>query len=279
MCQNPYIMVAVLDKLGQLSIVFLSAFGEFWQFVGATVRWFLQGLHRGRNWMLVLPQAYAIGVQSVGVVAITGGFIGMILAVQTVAQFQNVGLEEQIGAVINIAVITELGPVLAGVMLAGRVGGALTAELGTMNVTEQIDALRVMGADPIRYLVVPRVVACVLLTPFLTVLANFVGVVGGAFVCTNVFDVAPKPYWDFSAEVLEQWDLWTPLVKAMFFGAAIGWISCFKGFKTSSGAEGVGRACTEAFVASFISILVLDFFFGLLLKSTYELIYGPKSLI
>ena len=170
-----------------------------------------------------------------------------------------------------------IGPVLAAVMLAGRIGGALTAELGTMNVTEQLDALRVMGADPIRYLVVPRFVACVLLTPLLTIYSDFLGVLGGWLISVPFLGVPNQPYWFYSAQGVDTWQVMEGLIKSVFFGGSIGLISCYKGFTCGSGASGVGRACTESFVQSFIAIIVLNFFFAQLLKEWYITIYGVRS--
>ncbi len=160
----------------------IEGFGAFWTFAGQTLVGIFRGILRRRTWQLLMPQLYEVGCRSLPVILITGAFVGMVLAVQAIEQFRAVGMEERMGAVVNLSVVRELGPVLAGIMLAGRIGGALTAELGTMNVTEQIDALRSMGVDPVRYLVVPRVLACSLLTPFLTLYADFTGCVGGWFV-------------------------------------------------------------------------------------------------
>jgi len=207
---------------------------------------------------LIWTQMNIIGVRSVPVVMITGAFVGMTLAVQAYDQLAGMGLEEHLGVLINVAVVKELGPVLAAVMLAGRIGGALTAELGTMNVTEQIDAIRSMGTDPVRYLVAPRVLACLLLTPFLIIYADLMGIVGGYFVSVVQFGINSRAYWSFSASGVELWDVSIGVIKGVFFGVAIAAISCYKGFTCKEGAQGVGQACTEAFVASFISILALD---------------------
>src|SRR5207249_7374449 len=144
---------------------------------------------------------------SVPVVSITGAFIGMVLAVESYTQFKSIGQETRLGTVINLSVVKQIGPVLAAVMLAGRVGGALTAELGTMNVTEQLDALRVMGSDPIRYLVVPRFMACVLLTPVLTIYSDLLGILGGWFISTRYLGIPSAPYWSYSALGVETWQV------------------------------------------------------------------------
>jgi len=230
---------------------------------------------RARVW----AQMYEIGNKSVPVVMITGAFVGMTLAVQSFSQFKGVGLEDRLGSLINISVVKELGPVLAAMMLAGRVGGALTAELGTMNVTEQIDALRTMGADPVRYLVAPRFLACILLTPFLTIYADFMGVLGGYIITVWHFGVNSESYWHFSADVVEKWDVFIGLIKGVFFGASIALIGCFKGFNCKPGAHGVGKACTEAFVCSFLCILALDFVLAIVFKAIYDTIWGVRVIL
>src|SRR6185436_13069592 len=145
-------------------------------------------------------------------------FIGMVMAIETHAQFKAIGQEVRLGSVINLSVVKQIGPVLAAVMLAGRVGGALTAELGTMNVTEQLDALRVMGADPIRYLVVPRFIACMILLPILTIYSDLLGILGGWFISTKTLGVPARPYWDYSAMGVETWQIMEGIVKSFFFG-------------------------------------------------------------
>jgi phospholipid/cholesterol/gamma-HCH transport system permease protein len=210
---------------------------------------------------------------------VTGAFVGMILAIQAYDQLAGMGLEEHLGILINISVVKELGPVLAAVMLAGRVGGALTAELGTMRVTEQIDAVRSMGTDPIRYLVAPRVLACLLLTPALIIYADLMGAVGGFFIGVVHLGINSWAYWNFSASGVELWDVSIGVIKGFFFGGAIAVISCYKGFTCREGAHGVGQACTEAFVASFITILALDFALAVIFKAIYAIFWPLKSLV
>ncbi len=255
----------------------LAAFGRFCDFAGRTLGWFFRGGLRWRNLRLLFPQMYEVCVKSVPVVGVTGAFIGMVMAIESYNSFQQLGQESRLGSVINLSVVKQIGPVLAAMMLAGRVGGALTAELGTMNVTEQLDAMRVMGADPIRYLVVPRFLACVLLTPILTIYSNLFGVVGGYVISVHYLGIASDPYWQYSAQAIENWQIFEGIFKSIFFGAAIGLISCYKGFNSGAGASGVGKACTESFVASFISIIVLNFFFAQLLTSIYMGIYGNRG--
>ena len=254
----------------------IGRFGRFaWQVLVASVR----SCVHSKTYPLIWMQMNLIGVRSVPIVMITGAFVGMILAVQAYDQLAGMGLEEHLGVLINISVVKELGPVLTAVMLAGRIGGALTAELGTMNVTEQIDAVRSMGTDPVRYLVAPRVLACLLLTPFLIIYADLLGTLGGYFVGVIHFGINSRAYWSFSASGVELWDVVIGVIKGFFFGAAIAVISCYKGFTCKEGAQGVGQACTEAFVASFISILALDFALAVIFKAIYGTFWTVKSLV
>jgi phospholipid/cholesterol/gamma-HCH transport system permease protein len=270
--------VGMVERVGRNTNNLLAAFGDFCIFVGRTIMWLGAGLLIWKNLRLLFPQMYEVGVRSVPVIAVTGAFIGMVMAVETHTQFRTIGQEERLGSVINLSVVKQIGPVLAAVMLAGRIGGALTAELGTMNVTEQLDALRVMGADPIRFLVVPRFVACVLLTPILTIYSDLLGVIGGWLISVKFLGVPDGPYWHYSSLAVDNWQILEGLIKSVFFGATIGLISCYKGFTCGAGASGVGRACTESFVTSFLVIIVLNFVFAQLLKDMYLTLYGPSSL-
>jgi phospholipid/cholesterol/gamma-HCH transport system permease protein len=272
-------VVQSISHLGDAVAGNLFRFGRFCVFSTNAVAGIPSNLGTLRGWRRFLPQAFAIGTQSVPVIMLTGAFVGMVLVVQGWSQFDAAGLSDHLGAIVNISVASELGPVLAGVMLAGRVGGALTAELGTMNVTEQLLALRSMGNDPVRFLVTPRFIACLALTPVLTCYADVMGGLGAWLVYAGVFGGDSGAYWHYTRQTVQLWDLGTGVVKAVFFGGSIGVISCYKGFHCRGGAEGVGRACTEAFVASFIVILVLDFFLNILINHTYEIWYLPRSLI
>jgi phospholipid/cholesterol/gamma-HCH transport system permease protein len=269
----------MIGSLGAKTIEDVGNIGRFGRFVWRTLAASASSCGDGKTYPMIWTQMNIIGVRSVPVIMITGAFVGMTLAVQAYDQLAGMGLEEHLGVLINISVVKELGPVLAAVMLAGRIGGALTAELGTMNVTEQIDAIRSMGTDPIRYLVVPRVLACLLLTPFLIIYADFLGIVGGYFVSVIQLGINSNAYWDFSAWGVELWDIGIGVVKGFFFGAAIAIISCYKGFNCKEGAHGVGEACTEAFVASFISILALDFALAVISKAIYATFWPMRSLV
>jgi len=226
-----------------------------------------------------MPLLYEVGNRTLPVIMVTGTFVGLVLAIQSYDQLHAAGFEQRMGVLVTLTLVQELGPVLAGVMVAGRVGGALTAELGTMRVSEQISALTVMGADPIRQLVVPRFLACVLLTPLLTFFCDLCGSIAGWFVAVVIKGIPSSPYWYYIDYANETWDVSVGFTKSVIFGGVIGLIACYKGFFCRTGAAGVGRACTESFVTSFITILVTDFFIGYFLSGLYRGIYGFKSLV
>ena len=226
-----------------------------------------------------MPLFFEVGNRTLPVIVITGTFVGLVLAVQSYDQLRAAGFAERMGVLVTLSLVTELGPVLAGVMVAGRVGGALTAELGTMRVTEQISALSVMGIDPVRHLVVPRFLACLLLTPLLTFFCDMFGTLAGWFIAVVLKGIPSSPYWYYIRDSVQTWDLMVGFIKSLAFGGAIGLIACFKGFHCRTGAEGVGRACTESFVISFIVILITDFFLGTLFSGLYNSIYGFKSIL
>jgi phospholipid/cholesterol/gamma-HCH transport system permease protein len=265
-------------SLRQAAYRALVVLGDLAVFSGRTVGWLLRGRPSPGT---LLPNFYSVGVRSVPVIAITGTFIGMVLAVQSYYQFHEIGLGTRLGSILNMAIIRELGPVLAATMLAGRVGSAMAAELATMRVTEQIDALACLGANPLHYLVVPRLLACVLLIPLLTVIADFMGVMGGALICTQVYHIEASHYWQHAQAGIGLWDIAVSLIKPVFFGGVIALLSCYIGFNSQGGAQGVGRAATEAFVVSFITILILDFFLAMFFNNLYARLWpgaGPKLL-
>ena len=267
-----------LAYVGDQVIDYVADFGRFTRFCGRTWRWTLTATRVWGRPRLMWPQLYQIGTCSIPVVMLVGGFVGMVLAIEAYDQFAAIGQELRLGGVINISVVKQIGPVLAAIMLAGRIGGSVSAELGTMRVTEQLDAMRVMGVDPIAYLVVPRVMACVLMIPIMTVFSDLTGIFGGYLVTVRGYGVHAQNYWEFSSRFVSSYDMTTGLVKSVFFGLAIGLISCYKGFYCRSGAAGVGRAATDAFVTSFIAIIVSNFFLAKFLKDFYRILYGFGSI-
>jgi phospholipid/cholesterol/gamma-HCH transport system permease protein len=259
-----------ISDWGELVIDALTTLGDMAIFASKMFVWlFTTRPSRGT----ILPNFYQVGVLSLPVVALTGTFIGMVLAVQSYAQFKDLGLETRLGAVINVSLVRELGPVLAATMLAGRVGSAMAAVLGTMRVTEQIDALTSMGANPIHYLVVPRFLACILLIPALTIMADFMGIVGGYFYSVVMLDIDHYQYLNNSRRFVTGWDFFMGIFKSFFFGGTIAIVSCYRGFHCQAGAEGVGRAATAAFVFSFVLILAIDLMLNILLDATYMAIW------
>ena len=266
-----------LQQLGAHTLNQFEGFGRFIRFCGQTLRWLAVDAFKARRWRLVWPQLYRVGTQSIPVIMVTGAFIGMVLAVELYDQFQAFGQETQLGGITGISVVKHLGPVLAAVMLAGRVGGAFSAELGTMAVTEQLDAMRVMGASPISYLVGPRVIACAIMIPIMTIFSDLVGMAGSWLITVGMFGVTNNEYWTNAARFVGLWDLNVGLLKSVAFGIAIGLICCYKGFHCAMGAEGVGRATTNAFVTSFLSIIILNFFLAKLANDLYTVLFGYTS--
>jgi len=256
--------VAWISDWGRVVLDIIIMTGDITLFTASIFSWLASRLPRRGT---LMPSLYQVGVLSLPVVALTGTFIGMILALQSYAQYNQFGLGSRLGAMINITLFRELGPVLAATMLAGRVGSAMSAELGTMRVTEQIDALHSMGTNPIHYLVVPRFLACLLLIPTLVIMADFMGVVGGYFYSVVVLGVDEHHYLANSQRYVGGFDLFYGVFKSFFFGGIIAIISCYRGFHCRPGAEGVGRAATAAFVYSFVLILVLNLFLGIILNS------------
>ena len=183
----------MLAAVGEKTVSAVTAFGRFTLFAYQMLRWLLADLFQYRTWARTMPIFYEVGNRTLPVIMITGTFVGLVLAMQSYGQLRAAGFEQHMGVLVTLTLVQELGPVLAGVMLAGRVGGALTAELGTMRVTEQISALSVMGADPIRYLVVPRFLACILLTPLLTFFCDICGSLAGWFVAVVLKDIPSSP--------------------------------------------------------------------------------------
>jgi phospholipid/cholesterol/gamma-HCH transport system permease protein len=201
-----------------------------------------------------------VGVKSIFVVVLTGLFTGMVMTLQGYHGFRLFGAETMVGSTVALGMTRELGPVLTSLMVTARAGSAMAAELGTMRVTEQIDALYVMAANPIKHLIVPRVIASVLMVPLLAVVANFVGIAGSYFVGVNLLNINEGDFINNIYKMLELNDIYSGLVKAAFFGLVLSVVGCYKGFNTTGGAEGVGRATTEAVVISSITILVSDYF-------------------
>ncbi len=211
-------------------------------------------------WRDLLYQVYFVGVKSQSVVLITGAFTGMVLGAQTYFQFHKVKMDTATLAVVSVSMCSELGPVLTGLMVAGRVGAAIAAELGTMKVTEQIDALRTLATHPVDYLVVPRLVALHFALPLLTAESIAIGIGAGYVVGVYLLGIEPTYLWYNMVKYTGTSDVAIGLIKAVIFGGIVALIACYKGMSCGEGAEGVGRATTEAVVYSSITILITNFF-------------------
>ncbi|MCX5714452.1 MAG: ABC transporter permease [Candidatus Omnitrophica bacterium] len=209
----------------------------------------------------ILEQAKRAGFDSLGIVSLVALFMGFIYALQTAYFMQRLGSEIYIASLVAISLVRELGPVITGLVVAGRVGAAITAELGTMQVTEQIDALETLATNPIKYLVVPRVIALSLMLPLLTLYADFVGILGSYMICVYKLGISSNMYIHATFTALFFKDLWTGLAKTVFFGLIIATVSCYEAFNVEGGAEGVGQATTKAVVKTFIMIIAADCFF------------------
>lgn len=208
----------------------------------------------------LLKQIEEVGIKSIPVVLITGAFTGMVLALQSYTGFKRFNAEAFVGTVVALSMTRELGPVLSGLMVSGRVGSAMAAELGTMQVTEQIDALYTLATNPIKYLIVPRFLASLIIMPILTIFADVVGILGGYLVSVNLLGSNPTVYIRRTYDYLDLEDIYIGLLKACVFGMIIAIIGCYQGFNTQGGAEGVGKATTRAVVMSSLLILVANYF-------------------
>ncbi|HEY5595578.1 MAG TPA: ABC transporter permease [Nitrospiria bacterium] len=250
-------MIQWLELIGVKTTKFIEEIGNIFLLFLQAIKWSLRPPLGFRN---ILKQMEEVGVRSIPVVLITAVSTGMVLALQSHTGFKRFNAESLVGTVVALSMTRELGPVLTALIVAGRAGAAMAAELGTMRVTEQIDALSTMAANPIKYLVVPRFLAGMLMLPILTIFSDAVGIAGGYFVAVQVLDVNPVVYLRRTTDFLEFDDIYGGLLKAFVFGIIIATVSCYKGFNAQGGAEGVGKATTGAVVLSSMLILISDYF-------------------
>jgi phospholipid/cholesterol/gamma-HCH transport system permease protein len=241
----------VLTELGQIALLARDAIASLFRLKVA--------------WQDLLFQIYFIGVKSQAVVLVTGAFTGMVLGAQTYFQFHKVKMDTASLAVVGVSMCSELGPVLTALMVAGRVGASMAAEIGTMRVTEQIDALRTLATHPVDFLVVPRLVAAHIALPLLTIESIVTGIGAGYLVGVYLLGIDPTYLWYNMLRYTHDVDLMIGLIKAFIFGGIIALIGCYKGMTCGLGAQGVGRATTEAVVYSSISILIANFFLTLVM--------------
>jgi phospholipid/cholesterol/gamma-HCH transport system permease protein len=209
---------------------------------------------------LVSAQFDQIGFRSLSIVIITSAFIGMVLALQTAYALEDFGGKLFVGTIVSLSLVRELAPVLMSLMVGGRVGAGMAAELGTMKVTEQIDAMRALATNPVRKLVVPRVVACTLMFPLLTIVAIALGIAGGGLIAVTNLHLSANYYFRSVVEAVKYNDLASGIGKTFFFGVAVSLIACYNGLATSGGADGVGRSTTQTVVTGAITVLIMDFF-------------------
>lgn len=231
--------------------------GELTDLAGQT----MQQMRRGPiERPLLMAQLDQIGVRSISIVAITSAFIGMVLALQTAYALEDFGGKLFIGTIVSLSLVRELAPVMMSLMVGGRVGAGMTAELGTMKVTEQIDALRALATNPVRKLVVPRVLATTIMFPLLTVISMALGIFGGLLIAVASLNLSANFYLRSVIETVKYNDLASGIGKTFFFGFSIALIACYNGLRTSGGADGVGRATTQTVVSGAITVLIMDFF-------------------
>lgn len=243
--------------LGRVFVDIIGYIGGAFILLAQTVFWiFIPPLKKRQ----AVDQMNKIGINSLPIVLLTSLFTGMVLALQSAYQMQKMSSEMYIASLVSLSMVRELGPVLTALVIAGRVGAAITAELGTMKVTEQIDALETLAANPIKYLVVPRFLALFIMLPLLTIYADMVGILGGYIIGVFKLHITPRMYMRMTYQPLVFKDVFTGLIKSVIFGVIIAIVACFQGMKTEGGAEGVGKSTTQAVVISFIMIIAADCF-------------------
>ncbi|MFQ5804472.1 MAG: MlaE family ABC transporter permease [Candidatus Methylomirabilales bacterium] len=249
----------ILWLLGRWFLNFLRDGGRMAIFLSsALISIFLPPL----KWRRMIARIHFIGAKSLSVIVLTGAFTGMVLGLQVFYTLRKFGSEAFLGPAVALSLVRELGPVLCALMVTGRAGSALTAEIGIMRITEQIDALQAMALNPMRYLIVPTILAGLIAFPLLTAIFDLVGIYGGYLVGVKLLGVAEGTYFGEMETYVGLRDITQGILKSFSFGLLVTWVCCYKGFYTSYGAEGVGRATTEAVVLSSVLILVWDYFLG-----------------
>ena len=246
---------------------FFSTFGEFITLIIGVIT---ATIKRPPSWALIREQMYNIGVLSLTVVAITGTSTGLVLAVQSFYQLSDKGLSGVTGIMVSKAMITELGPILTALMVTGRIGSAMCAELGTMKVTEQIDAMETMAVDPKRYLLAPRYIATLIMLPLLTTFSVILGIFGGYAISASFFGMPWSNYFDPMPIYVSSFDLASGLIKSVIFSIYLATICCYKGIKTTGGAAGVGKSTTSSVVLTYVTILFSDFLITIALNTIHE---------
>ena len=250
------VIIRVLSAVGRVFLNFLATVGKLSVFTGRSL---LHCVTPPFYFRLLIRQLVDIGYYSLPVVGLTAIFTGMVLALQSYSGFSRFSAEGAVATVVVLSITRELGPVLAGLMVAGRIGGSMAAEIGTMKVTEQIDALTTLSINPYKYLVAPRLIAGLAMMPLLVLVADIIGVFGGFLIAVNKLDFNPANYLTRTFEFLEVKDVVSGLVKAAAFGFVITLMGCYHGYNSRGGAQGVGTATINAVVSSLILILILNY--------------------
>lgn len=250
-----------LENLGKKTISFIRYIGGLAVLFGSTIHWTFRSPPRLKE---IIFHMKNIGVSSLPVVFLTSLFTGVVLAFQSAYQMQKIAAEMYVASLVALSITRELGPVLTALVVAGRVGAAITAEVGTMKVTEQIDALNTLATNPVRYLVVPRFLAIVIMLPLLTIYADFIGMLGGYMVGVGKLGISSSLYLRMTFDPLMLKDIFTGLLKAATFAVIICIVACFEGFNTRGGAQGVGKSTTLSVVTSFILIIAVDCLFTIM---------------
>ena len=252
------------EIFGRGVLSYLEEAGQISKLLGQIFYWIWR---KPSEWKNTIYQMVQIGINSIPVVALTSLSTGMVLALQTGITLERkmAGSTKFIGGMVSLSICRELGPVLTAIIVAGRIGSAIAAEIGSMKVTEQIDALHTMAANPVKYLAVPRLLACLLMLPLLTIFADFIGILGGLLISTTKLDTSTVTYVESIILYLDIYDVVSGLLKTIAFAIIIATVGCYKGFITTGGAEGVGRSTTDSVVVSSILILVSDFILTALL--------------
>ncbi len=259
-------VIGLIEKGGHRLLTVISGLGASFVFLFQVL---IRSITPPFQFGLLVQQLYVIGVQSISVVALVGAFTGAVLAVQGEYTLSKFGAEGYTGSAVALSLIRELGPVLTALMVNGRAGSAMTAELGIMKITEQVDALRSMAIDPLRYLMVPRIIAGVIAVPLLTAIFNVVGIGGGYVVGVGNLGLSSGIFVNQMVQAVQDVDIISGFFKSVAFGLCVAWISCFKGWNCGFGAVGVNRATTSAVVTSSVVILVIDYFLTSILTEVF----------
>jgi phospholipid/cholesterol/gamma-HCH transport system permease protein len=255
-------MTSVLENIGLVFIRLFEQTGLWFRMLWRTMVWSVRPPFEIDAWF---RQMVRVGVESVPVVFLTTMFTGMVFALETYTGFHRVHAENYVGSAVALAMLRELSPVLVGLMVTGRIGSSMAAEIGTMRVTEQIDALKALATEPVQYLFVPRVIAGIVMLPFLVILGDALGIGGGYLVAVKLLGANGVIYQNNTFQFLQIKDLWTGVIKAGTFGLILTLTGCVRGYYTSGGAEGVGRSTTQAVVSASLIILLTDFFLSKML--------------